>query len=525
MKTVRSYVQGRWHEAADRFTELIDPCSEAPIAKVSSEGVDFEAALSFARTTGQATLRELDLGQRGELLASMARALHQRRDELIKLSLLNTGTTRKDAKFDIDGATYVLSHYAELGRELGDAPCVVDGEGTALGRSARFWGQHVWLPLEGAAVLVNAFNFPAWGLAEKAACALLAGVPVIAKPATSSALVTERCVEILVEADVLPPGALSLICGSPGDLLRQLGGQDVLAFTGSADTALRLRGLENLLSSSTRVNIEADSLNAAVLAPDVEPGGESWLLFVREVVREITQKTGQKCTAVRRIFVPRERIDAVQEALCEALSDVVTGNPEDGSVTMGPLATAQQLQDAVAGVARLSSQARRVLGSGQRVDGVGNEAGSGFFLQPTLLRADEPESADLVHEHEVFAPVSTLMPYDGSARAAAELVGRGGGCLVTSVYGDDVEFLADFLIHGGSTSGRIYIGSEKVAGQLPGSGAALPQVLHGGPGRAGGGTELGGLRGMQLYMQRVALTGDKALVQRLAGLRGKGMAG
>jgi oxepin-CoA hydrolase/3-oxo-5,6-dehydrosuberyl-CoA semialdehyde dehydrogenase len=315
MKTVRSYVQGRWHEAAAGFTPLINPCSEAPIARVSSEGVDFEAALSYARGTGRAALRELNLGQRGELLASMAHVLHQRRDELIALSLLNTGTTRKDAKFDIDGATYVLSHYAELGRELGDAPCVVDGDGASLGRSARFWGQHVWLPLEGAAVLVNAFNFPAWGVAEKAACALLAGVPVIAKPATSSALVTERCVEILVEADVLPAGALSLICGSPGDLLRRLGGQDVLAFTGSADTALRLRGLENLLASSTRVNIEADSLNAALLAPDVEPGSESWSLFLREVVREITQKTGQKCTAVRRIFVPAERIDAVQEAL------------------------------------------------------------------------------------------------------------------------------------------------------------------------------------------------------------------
>ena len=519
MRTVRSYVQDRWHAATDGFVSLLDPCSEAPIARVSSEGVDFGAALGHARERGAASLRAMTIGQRAELLGAMAGTLHEAREELIAISLENTGTTRRDSKFDIDGATFVLSHYAELGREIGDRACFVDGEGIRLGRSARFWGQHVWLPLEGAAVLINAFNFPVWGFAEKAACALLAGVPVIVKPATSSALVTERCVEKIVEADILPLGALSLICGVTGDLLSRLGGQDVLAFTGSASTAEQLRGLPNLLRGGTRVNIEADSLNAAVLGPDVEPGEETWELFIREVAKEITQKTGQKCTAVRRIFVPATRIHAAEEALVERFSDVVAGNPQDPSVTMGPLATARQLQDAVAGIARLCREARRVHGSGEPIDGVGCPDGKGYFIGPTLLRADDGNNSTVVHEHEVFAPVSTLMPYDGSGREAGRLVARGGGCLVTSAYSDDPEFLGEFIATGGAWAGRLYLGSKKAAGQLPGSGAALPQVLHGGPGRAGGGSELGGERGLQLYLQRVGVTGDRALVDRLAGLR------
>ncbi len=449
----------------------------------------------------------------------MSEALHERRDELIELSLRNTGATRKDAKFDIDGGTFTLAHYAALGRELGQRRYLTDDDGVRLGRSPRFWGQHLLVPLGGAAVHINAFNFPVWGFAEKAACALLAGMPIVTKPATSTALVTERCVEIVLEARIAPKGVISLICGSTGDLLDRLGPQDVLAFTGSASTALGLRQKANLLASSTRVNIEADSLNAAVLGPDVEPDSETWAVFVKDVVREITQKSGQKCTAVRRILVPADRVEAVREALVEQLEQIVTGNPLDGSVTMGPLATAQQLDEAVAGVARLREQAQLVLGSGERIDGKANEPGRGFFFGPTLLFAQNAAAASLVHEHEVFGPVATLMPYAGSAEVAAALVARGGGSLVSSVYSNDFEFLHRFIAQGGgSHNGRLYIGSEKVAGQLPGSGTALPQVLHGGPGRAGGGHELGGLSGLELYMQRLAVTGDKVLVQRLAGI-------
>jgi oxepin-CoA hydrolase/3-oxo-5,6-dehydrosuberyl-CoA semialdehyde dehydrogenase len=267
------------------------------------------------------------------------------------------------------------------------------------------------------------------------------------------------------------------------------------------------------------VNIEADSLNAAVLAPDVQAGSETWAAFVRDVVREMTQKSGQKCTAVRRILVPRDRLTGVQEALSERLAEVVVGNPRDASVTMGPLATAAQLDAAISGVTLLRREADLVLGHGERIDGTGGTPGKGYYFPPVLLRAKDGAKAAEVHRHEVFGPVATLLAYDGTASQAAEIVALSGGSLVTSLYGDDREWLHEFLRRGGATSGRLYIGSEKVAAQLPGSGLALPQLLHGGPGRAGGGAELGGLSGLELYTQRVALSGDRAIVERLAGSR------
>jgi len=517
MKTLRSFVCGEWHEAGSGFRELVNPTTEEPIGRASSAGLDFGKALAFARSRGGRALREMSFEHRAQLLKSMSKALYERRDELIALSIENTGTTRKDAKFDLDGATGTLHYYSTLAGALAEGAPMVDGRGEKLGRTARFWGEHVRLPLRGAAVLINAFNFPAWGFGEKAAAAILAGMPVIVKPATSTAMVAERCVEILAEADLLPQGALSLICGSTGDLLDRLGPQDVVAFTGSASTGLSLRGMENLLRQSVRVNVEADSLNAAVLAGDVQPGSETWQLFVRDVVREMTQKTGQKCTAVRRVFVPAEAIDDVQVALIEQLADVVAGHPEDAAVTMGPLATADQLRDAIEGVDKLGSAAEIVHGSGQRIDGVGAEAGKGFFFGPTLLRAEDPRAAGVVHEHEVFGPVATIMPYSGSADDAAELVGLGQGSLVTSLYGDDDGWMASYLEEGGAHSGRLYLGSQKMAEQAPGSGIALPQSLHGGPGRAGGGAELGGLRALELYTQRVALQGSRQMLQALCG--------
>ncbi|MFN0059326.1 MAG: 3,4-dehydroadipyl-CoA semialdehyde dehydrogenase [Planctomycetota bacterium] len=517
MKTLRSFVAGDWHTAGAGFVPLHDPCSEAVIAQASSAGIDFRAALEFARTHGGAALRELTFAQRSELLLAMSKALHSHRDELIELSLVNTGATRKDAKFDLDGATGTLSYYAYLGKELGSQRMLARDAGVALGRTAKFWGQHVATPLSGVAVHINAFNFPAWGFAEKAACALLSGMPVITKPATSSAMVTERCIEILVAAQVLPAGALSLVCGSVGDLLSQLGAQDVLAFTGSAATAVKLRGAANLLAASVRVNIEADSLNAAVLGPDVNEGAETYELFVREVVREMTQKSGQKCTAVRRILVPRAQLAAVEAAICERLHSSVTGNPQDPSVNLGPLATREQLSDAVSGVKKLATSARRVFGTGERVDGIGNPPNKGYFFAPTLLRADNADSAHIVHQHEVFGPVATLLPYDGGAAEAARCVALGGGMLVTSVYSDDVEFVGRFLDVAGSSSGRVYLGSEKMAEQALGSGLAMPQSLHGGPGRAGGGAELGGVFGLELYMQRVSLQGSRPMIERLIG--------
>lgn len=516
MKTLSSHVCGKPHEAESDFAEIHDPCTEEVIARVSSAGIDFAAVVAYAREVGGPALRAMTFAERGKVLKAMSKALHDQRKDLIELSMRTTGCTRKDAKFDLDGATGTLAYYAGLAKSIGDTHVLFDGEGDALGRTARFFGRHAYVPKGGVAVHVNAFNFPAWGFAEKAAQSLLAGMPVISKPATSTAIVTERCVEILVESGAMPDGAFQFICGSTGDLLSLLGPQDVLAFTGSADTGLKLRSLPNLLSNSTAVNIEADSLNAAVLAPDVDSDSETWELFLKDVHREMTQKSGQKCTAVRRIFVPKERADEVQEALTGLLSGTVTGNPFDESVNMGALATKRQLDDAVAGVAKLAKHADVVHGNGERVDGAGAEAGKGYFFAPVLLRASDARNAGAVHEHEVFGPVATLLPYDGGGDEAAELVGLGGGMLVTSVYTNDTDWLASYVRTGGCTSGRLYIGSEKMAPLGPGSGLAFPQSLHGGPGRAGGGEELGELRGLGLYMQRVALQGDRKVLETLA---------
>ena len=517
MKTLRSYVCGRWHEAQSGFVPLVDPSTEETVAQASSEGVDFAAVLAWAQERGGPALREMTFAQRGELLKSMSKVLRDNRDELLDLSRLNNGTTKSDGSFDVDGAGGTLAWYASLAKNLGNRRFLVEGDGIQLSKSENFWGQHILIPRRGVAVHINAFNFPAWGFGEKAACALLAGMPVITKPATATALVTERAVELILEAGILPEGALQLIIGSTGDLLDRLGPQDVLAFTGSADTARTLRNRPSLLAANTRMNVEADSLNAAVLAPDVAAGSPAHELFLKDVIREITQKTGQKCTAVRRILVPEHRLDAVQEALIGRLGAVVTGNPAAEGVTMGPLATAQQLKAAEEGVAELAKTAHLVHGTGQRIDGAGSPEGKGFFFAPTLLRADDSRKPGAVHELEVFGPVATLLAYDGNAGDAAAVVALGDGTLVTSVYSDDSAWVGDFLAHGGGATGRIYVGSEGSAAEAPGSGAALPQTLHGGPGRAGGGEELGGLVGLKLYLQRVAVQGSKALVDSIVG--------
>jgi 3,4-dehydroadipyl-CoA semialdehyde dehydrogenase len=516
MKTLRSYAAGHWHEAQSGFSTLYDPSTEEAIARASSEGIDFAEVLTYARAGGE-TLRAMTFLQRADLLRGMSRALRDSRDELLALSARSTGTTSGDGSFDIDGGSGTLAYYGGLGKGFGERRTLLSGDGVQLGKSEAFFGRHVLVPRHGVAVCINAFNFPVWGFAEKAACALLAGMPVIVKPATSTAWLTERAIEILIEKNILPEGALQLVVGSTGDLLDRLGPQDVLAFTGSAATANSLRNRPNLFEESVRTNVEADSLNAATLGPDVSPGSPAWELFVRDVVREMTQKSGQKCTAVRRILAPRERIAEVEAALAAALGKVVTGNPVDPATTMGPLATSQQLRDSVAGVAALGREARLVTGNGQRIDGNGSPQGKGYFLAPTLLRADDARSARAIHEREVFAPVATLLPYDGAPADAAAIVGLGGGTLVGSVYTDDAAWLGDFFAVAATTTGRLYWGSSANAAEAPGSGAALPQMLHGGPGRAGGGAELAGLAGLELYMQKVAVQGAKAGVEALLG--------
>ena len=440
MKTLRSYVVGDWYEAASGFVPLVDPSTGEEIGRVSSEGVDFGAALDYARERGGPALRAMTFAERAEILAGMSSALRAGREELFELSRRNNGTTVGDASFDIDGASGALYYYSKFGQGLGDQKLLADGSGVQLAKTEGFWAQHVLAPRSGVAVHINAFNFPVWGFAEKAACALLAGMPVITKPATATALVAERAVEMIVEAGVLPDGAFQMICGGTGDLLDLLGPQDVLAFTGSADTAARLRDRPNFRSTNTHVNVEADSLNAAVMAPDV--GEDSLLgLFVRDVVREMTQKAGQKCTAVRRILVPRLMLEATEAALAARLAKTTVGDPADESVRMGPLASERQLADAKSGLAALG---------GQQVfpDGDPDLPGNGFFLSPTLLRQEGGTSAGPVHELEVFGPVASVIPYDGSAAEAARIVALWGG------HPRDIGLQQRLRLVGGVSAGR-----------------------------------------------------------------------
>jgi oxepin-CoA hydrolase/3-oxo-5,6-dehydrosuberyl-CoA semialdehyde dehydrogenase len=516
MKRLESYLSGRWQSGQGRMSQLVDPTTEATVAECSSEGLDLAAALGHARAKGGPALRELGFAGRAELVRALSKAIHAGREELIELAVQNAGNTRSDAKFDIDGAAFTLAAYADLGATLGSGNWLVDGDAVQIGRTARLVGQHAYAPRRGVAVFVNAFNFPAWGLAEKAACALLAGMPVLCKPATATALVTWRMVQMFVEQKLLPDGALSLLCGSAGDLVDHLGGQDILSFTGSSQTARTLRSSEAVTARSVHVNIEADSLNAAVLGPDVSLASETGQLFLADVAKDMTQKTGQKCTAIRRVLAPADKLDDVVAELKGRLADLVIGNPAEDGVRMGPLATKGQLDDVRAGIARLVAATEAGHGDGS-VTPRGVPAGKGYFVGPVLRVARDARKAAAVHEHEVFGPVATVCGYAGDGEDAAAIVGLGEGGLVCSVYSDDRDFLGRALPALAPYHGRIYLGSEKMAAQSPGPGTVIPHLLHGGPGRAGGGEELGGRRGLALYMQRTALEGDKSILSALLG--------
>jgi oxepin-CoA hydrolase/3-oxo-5,6-dehydrosuberyl-CoA semialdehyde dehydrogenase len=518
MATVlKSYLSGRWCEGVGKPIDLVNPSTEEVLAQASTEGLDFAKAVRFARERG-GSLRGMTFAQRGELLTSLAKPLTNAREELIGLGLANAGNTRSDAKFDVDGAIATLAYYAELASKLGAARVLADGEGIPIGRSARLYGQHLLVPRDGVAVQINAFNFPAWGMTEKLAVGLAAGVPVISKPATSTAMMAHRMAELWIQSGALPDGAFSFVCGPIGDLLSHLGPQDVVAFTGSGNTAAQLRRLGNLAQQNVHLNVEADSLNSMILGPDLEPASEAMNLFLSDAVKEMTQKAGQKCTAVRRIYVPTERFGAVREELVERLSEVRVGNPADERAQMGPLATGQQLRDVRAGIDQLARSSELAIGGSKPVDAIAAPPGKGFFVSPTLLVKRNPSSGDDVNRVEVFGPVATLMPFDEMA-ALIDLIAAGGGGLVSSIYSDDRRFIEQVVLGIAPYHGRLTIAGEKLAGQAIPPGTVLPQLLHGGPGRAGGGEELGGIRGLNLYMQRVALQGHRPLIEQLAGTR------
>jgi 3,4-dehydroadipyl-CoA semialdehyde dehydrogenase len=501
MLELRSYVGGRWVAGTGAAQTLLNPTTEEPLARASSEGVDLQAALQYARSTGGPALRAMSFAERGAALKAIADAIQTERERLLELGIANGGNTRSDAKFDVDGAIATLLAYSETAGSLGQSKFLVDGEGIQLGRSARFHGQHIAVPRHGVAVHINAFNFPAWGFAEKAAVALLAGMPVLSKPATSSATLAHRIMELVVEKKLLPDGALSFLVDSARDLVAHLGGQDVLAFTGSGETGAKLRAAPSVVQHSVRINIEADSLNAAVLGPDVEPRSDMYELFLKDVVRDMTQKAGQKCTAIRRVLVPYGVAASVREDLIELLGPVRVGDPKFEDTRMGPLASREQLADVREGVARLGG--KHAFGS---VAPVGS---TGFFISPILIE----DAGEAVHEREVFGPMAALVRYKDNP---GEIVARGNGGLVSSVYSDDQEFIERMVAELAPYHGRLFLGHPKIE-LSPGPGTVLPQLVHGGPGRAGGGEELGGPRGLAFYMQRVALEGSRPVIAKILG--------
>jgi len=484
---LRSYVSGQWLEGNGKTVTLINPATEEPLAEATTGGIDFSAALNHARSVGGPALRSMTFAQRAEALQDVYDVLYAQREELIDLSIVNGGNTRNDAKFDVDGATATLLAYVDVGKQLGERHLINDGEGIQIGRTPRYAGRHILSTMNGVAVHVNAFNFPAWGMIEKAAVALLAGMPVVSKPATSTALLAHRMTEIIVESAALPDGA-----GQTAAILRQLDGHT---------------------KRSMRINVEADSLNVAVMGPDVEIGSDTWQMMLNEVVTDVRQKAGQKCTAIRRVFVPPPRLQPFCDALKERLDEIIVGNPAEANVRMGPLVNASQLDDVNAGVAALQTQATKVTGNLHPEELVGVENGKGYFLTPHVFRVDDVASAPLVHEREVFGPVVSVLPYDDIA-TLIDVCAAGGGSLVSSVYSDDRIFSRDLLIGLAPFNGRLTHGSSKVAGISPGPGTVMPMLVHGGPGRAGGGEELGGVRGLSFYMQRTAVQGYSPLLDK-----------
>lgn len=513
---LESYVEGRWQAGRADGRPLVDPVNGEVLGSVDATGVDGAAALDYARRTGGPALRAMTFAERGALLRAVADALAARRESYTGIARRNSGNTAFDAAVDIDGGIGTLKVYARYGKELGDARMIAEPGTVSLARDDLFAAAHVWTTLPGAALHINAFNFPSWGLWEKAAVAILAGVPVVAKPASATAWLAHQMVRDVIEAGVLPDGVLSLVCGAGEGLLEGLRPFDALAFTGSADTALTLRAHANVLAAAPRINIEADSINATILGPDAGPGDAVFDLLVREVTGGLTVKAGQMCTNIRRILVPAGRLDAVRDALADKAGRIVIGDPADEAVRMGPLVSKAQQDAAFAGLQQLTRDARIIVGGGVPGALSGGDADKGAFFAPTLLECADPDAARAVHEIEVFGPVSTLMPYRDPAHAA-ELARRGGGSLAISIFSDDGDFAAATAAAVAPAHGRIMVVDAGVGKNHTGHQYAIAHCVHGGPGRAGGGEELGGLRGLRFYMQRSAVQGAPALLGRLAG--------
>lgn len=512
---VSSFAAGQWIAPGANARPIASAITGLPLAEAGGADLDMQAMIDYARNVGGPALREMGFHDRAKMLKALAMELGQHKQELYDLSF-DTGATQSDHMIDIDGGVGTVFVFASKGRrEMPDGKVYIDGEIEQLSRNGTFLGMHIATPLQGVAVHINAFNFPVWGMLEKLAPTLLAGVPAIVKPATATSYVTEAAVRIMLDSGILPEGALQLISGGTGDLLDRLGPQDIVSFTGSAQTASMLRSNPNILKNSVRFVAEQDSLNASILGPDVTPGTAEFDLFIKEVHREMTTKAGQKCTAIRRIIAPEAQVQNVIEALSARLDKTVIGDPRAEGVRMGALVSAGQKTDVLQKAAAIGSESKMVYGNPDDIDFEG-DVDPGAFVKPMLFHCETPDTATIVHECEAFGPVSTIMGYRDIAHAI-ELANKGEGSLVASVITGSGDVAREVAMGAGAFHGRLYFNNATSMKESTGHGSPLPHMVHGGPGRAGGGEEMGGVRGVLHYMQRTAIQGSPDILTSIGG--------
>ncbi|KIN65669.1 Bifunctional aldehyde dehydrogenase/enoyl-CoA hydratase [Sulfitobacter noctilucae] len=507
MLDVSSFAAGQWIAPGTGARSIESAITGEALAQAGNAALPIQDMLGYAREIGGTNLRRMTFHDRAKMLKALALFLMERKQTLYDLSY-DTGATLSDHKIDVDGGIGTMLVFAAKGRrEMPDGHVYLDGPPEQLGKTGAFMGRHICTPLLGVAVHINAFNFPVWGVLEKLAPTLLAGVPAIVKPATATCYVTEACVRMMLDSGLLPEGAVQLVTGGLGDMLDHLECQDAVAFTGSAQTALKLRGTPNLMENSVRFASEQDSLNASVLGPDAEPGTPEFDLFVKEVQREMTAKAGQKCTAIRRIMVPHAHIDAVITAISDRLAKIQIGDPRLESTRMGALVSASQKRDVLEKAALIQAESELVFGAPDAFSVTGADKEKGAFVPPMLFHCSDPDIARRVHDTEAFGPVSTIMPYRDLPHAI-DLLNKGKGSLVASVITNDGDVARDITLGSAAFHGRLYFNNRTSMGEASGHGAPLPHMVHGGPGRAGGGEELGGIRGVMHYMQRTAIQGS-----------------
>lgn len=506
MQKLQNYAAGKWVEGTGKATTLYNSITGEAIYEADSSGLDFTIMLDYARKVGGPALRKMTFHERGRMLKALAMHLMAKKEDFYKISWA-TGATRIDSWIDIEGGIGNLFAYASLRRQFPDETFYVDGEAAKLSKNGTFIGHHICVPKEGVAIHINAYNFPVWGMLEKIAVNILAGVPAVVKPATVTSFLTEVVVKEIVKSKILPEGALQLICGSANGILESVTNQDVVTFTGSASTGMKLKSHPRIISESVPFNLEADSLNASVLGPDAKPGTPEFELFVKEVCKEITIKAGQKCTAVRRIIVPKAFVEDVQIEVGKRLAKTAIGDPNVDGVRMGAMAGKDQLHDVIENVKLLMKSQEIVFGSLDKVELMGADATKGAFMSPILFLNNDPFNKTDCHNIEAFGPVSTILPYDTLEDAIA-LTKLGKGSLVCSIVTADDKVARDFVVGAASHHGRILILNADCAKESTGHGSPMPLLTHGGPGRAGGGEEMGGKRGVMHYMQRTAIQGS-----------------